>query len=155
MKIFTDGSANPNPGRGGYGVVLMNDAETEVLNIFSHQEENTTNNIQELKALIVAFTIAKACPNAHFIIYADSAYAIGVFTQWAASWKRNGWQKSDKQPIKNLELIQKGYKLYCDLNNCEIKKVKGHENNIGNELADALAGNNIEKFSKYSNLINK
>ena len=34
MKIFTDGSANPNPGRGGYGVVLMNDAETEVLNIF-------------------------------------------------------------------------------------------------------------------------
>lgn len=155
MKIFTDGSANPNPGPGGYGVVLMNEEETKVIDVFSNQEENTTNNIQELKALIVAFVIAKSCPDKHFTVYADSAYAIGVFTQWAASWKRNGWKKSDKQPIKNLNLIQQGYELYCALNNCEIKKVKGHENNIGNELADALAANNTEKFNKYSNLINK
>jgi ribonuclease HI len=35
------------------------------------------------------------------------------------------------------------------LSNCEIVKVKGHNENIGNEMADALASNNIIKFNKY------
>jgi ribonuclease HI len=149
MKIFTDGACSGNPGPGGYGLVVMNDEETNIITYEKHQETFTTNNIQELKALIHAFAMAFSCPNKHFIIYADSAYAINTFTQWAKKWKENGWIKSDNKEIKNLDLIKKGYEIFEKLSNCEIIKVKGHAENIGNELADALAADNMVKFNKY------
>jgi ribonuclease HI len=149
MKIFTDGACSGNPGPGGYGLVVMNDEENTIINCIKHQELSTTNNIQELKALIHGFVYAAACPNRHVIIYSDSAYAISVFTQWAKNWENNNWTKSDNKPIKNLDLIKKGYEIFKNLSNCEIIKVKGHAENIGNELADALAADNMVKFEKY------
>lgn len=149
MIIYSDGSCSVNPGPGGYGLVVMNDDETKILDSYMHQEIFTTNNIQELKALIHSFAYAASCPNSQVTIYSDSAYAINVFTQWAKNWEKAGWIKSDNQPIKNLELIKKGYELFKQLNNCQVLKVKGHNNNIGNEMADALASNNINKFNKY------
>jgi len=149
MKIYCDGACSGNPGAGGRGVVIMNDEETKVIKCITHQELSTTNNIQELKALITGFAYAAGCPTKHITIYSDSAYAIGVFTQWAKNWKLNNWTKSDNKPIKNLDLIIKGYEIFENLSNCEIVKVKGHGDNIGNELADALAANNMVKFNKY------
>ena len=52
MKIFTDGACSGNPGPGGYGLLVMNDEETNIIKYEKHQETFTTNNIQELKALI-------------------------------------------------------------------------------------------------------
>lgn len=149
MKIYCDGACSGNPGTGGYGVVIMNDEETKVIKTITHQELSTTNNIQELKALIHAFSYALVLNDKHFTIYSDSAYAINTFTLWAKKWKENGWLKSDNKPIKNLDLIIKGYEIFENLSNCEIVKVKGHAENIGNELADALAANNMVKFNKY------
>lgn len=149
MKIYTDGACSGNPGPGGYGVVALNDEETEIILIKSNKEENTTNNIQELKALIYAFIVAKTFPQGKVIIYSDSAYAINVFTQWASNWEKNNWTKSDNKPIKNLDLIQKGYQIFSELSNCEIYKVAGHAAIPGNEMADALASNNSDKFLKW------
>ena len=148
LKIYTDGACSKNPGPGGYGIIVMND-DDNVIYYDSKYENDTTNNIQEIKALIHGFAFAKLRPQEKCIIYSDSAYAIGVFTQWIQGWERNGWVKSDGGPIKNLSLIQKGYQIFRELSNCEVVKVKGHNENIGNEMADALASNNIIKFNKY------
>ena len=152
MKIFTDGACSGNPGPGGYGLVIMNDEETKIIKYEKHQELFTTNNIQELKALIHAFSYALILNDKHFTVYSDSAYAINTFTLWAKKWKENGWLKSDNKEIKNLDLIKKGYEIFEELSNCEVIKVKGHADNIGNELADALAADNMVKFNKYLKL---
>ena len=148
MKIYTDGACSGNPGPGGYGVVVLSEDEKTVLYDYNCFEDNTTNNIQELKALIHAFAFIKSLEqnNIKITIYSDSAYAINTFTTWAQTWEKNGWVKSDKKPIKNLDLIKKGYSLYKELNNFEIIKVAGHSGIVGNEMADALANNNMIRF---------
>jgi ribonuclease HI len=39
--------------------------------------------------------------------------------------------------------------LYENLTNCHIVKVAGHADHLGNELADALASQNENKWNKY------
>ena len=79
LKIYTDGACSKNPGPGGYGIIVMND-DDNVIYYDSKYENDTTNNIQEIKALIHGFAFAKLRPQEKCIIYSDSAYAIGVFT---------------------------------------------------------------------------
>ena len=153
MKIYVDGSCLGNgsiDSYGGYGAVIFDDNDNYITH-HTHYESNTTNNIQELKSLIYSFIIALQHPTEQVAVYSDSAYGIQVFETWCAAWERNGWRKSDKQPIKNLELIQEGYKIYKKLKNIIIIKVKGHVGVIGNEMADALATNNMNKFNSLLN----
>lgn len=153
MNIYVDGSCTGNGtanSAGGYGVVIFDD-NNNYISHYHHSEINTTNNIQELKSLVYSFIIAYQNPNEQVNIYSDSTYGVQVFETWCASWERNNWRKSDKQPIKNLELIQEGYELYKKLNNIKLVKVKGHNDIIGNEMADALATNNLNKFNKLLN----
>ena len=147
MIIYSDGSAHPNPGPGGYGVVFFDD-NNKYIRHYCHQEADTTNNIQELKGLIFSFIYASLHPEEDIIIYSDSSYAISVFTDWAEKWEWNGWRKGKNEKIKNLDLIKEGYNLYKKLKNCKIIKIKGHNNIIGNELADALATNNAVKVNR-------
>ena len=153
MKIFCDGSCVGNGTKnshGGYGVVIFDDNDNYITH-YSHHEDETTNNIQELKSLIYSFLIAYQHPFEKIYIYSDSSYGIQVFETWCKSWKHYGWQKYDRKPIKNLELIKEGYEIYLKLKNIEIIKVKGHNNVLGNEMADALATNNMKKFNKLLN----
>lgn len=155
LEIYTDGSAHPNPGPGGFGVIVLDKDKNfeynnyKLVEVYTKQFDKTTNNEQELKAIIYSFLIAYQNPNNSYIIYSDSSYAINVFTTWAASWAKNGWTKSDKSPIQNLNLIKEGYKIYSQLNNCQIVKVRGHQGNICNELVDALATDNKRKIKQY------
>ena len=47
MIFYTDGSASPNPGPGGFGVVQI-DTEGNILSTYSSKQDNTTNNEQEM-----------------------------------------------------------------------------------------------------------
>lgn len=47
MKIYTDGSANPNPGPGGFGVLVLDNEEFFVYNIYTERSSKTTNNKEE------------------------------------------------------------------------------------------------------------
>ena len=51
MICYTDGSCKGNPGPGGYGVVVLDDNEN-LITTYTHTEDNTTNNRQELKAIL-------------------------------------------------------------------------------------------------------
>lgn len=163
-KIFyTDGACSGNPGPGGFGVVGLSICESQtmfeyieritVFYEYSESSEKTTNNREELKAILHVLKMAADDKENAYVIYSDSAYAVNICTNWIFSWQRNGWVRSKNQPIENLDLIKEIYKYLTTKNlKCQILKCKGHDNVLGNEYADALATNNEQK---RNNLIKK
>lgn len=145
--FWVDGACSGNPGPGGFGVCNLDDGI-----FYSEYEENTTNNRQELKAILYVMNIAKDNPENIYIIHSDSAYAINSITSWMDNWAKNGWVRSKNQPIENLDLMKEIYYLKMVLFNIKLEKVKGHSGELGNEVADALASRNKQK---YLNLIHK
>lgn len=148
MIIYTDGSARPNPGPGGFGVVVLDNNEN-LIETYRKDFEYTTNNEMELKAILYVmlkygkkeynFTIDERPP----VVYSDSAYCVNTFNDWMFRWANNGWIKSDKQIPENLDLIQAYYDHYQKGYRIELIKVKGHSGNKWNEMADGLATGRI------------
>lgn len=140
MIIYTDGSAKNN-GRanssGGFGVVVYN-SSGEIVDAYQHFESNTTNNIQEIKAIL--WTLIHYGKNKEIpIVYSDSSYCVSTFNEWMYGWARRGWLKSDQRSPENLELIQAYYNLLQKGYKIDLRKIRGHSGHKGNELADALA----------------
>lgn len=130
--LWTDGSASPNPGPGGFAVIL--DGEPVALG----RESDTTNIRMEAMALISAFLYVKEKKEEQFQIKTDSEFWINVLTKWAETWKKNGWKKKTGE-IKNLDLVKKLYDLFSDCANAELVWVRGHVGTEMNELADEWA----------------
>lgn len=146
IEIYTDGSSRGNPGKGGFGVVILKD--NELIDYISRQYSDVTNNRMELEAILVALQfIFLEYEQEECIIYSDSAYCVNICNQWIYNWAKNGWVRGKNEEIKNLDIIQNMYKyIKVDFPNFIIKKCAGHSNIIGNELADALASDNQAKF---------
>lgn len=144
MIIYTDGACSGNPGPGGYGVVAIEDEQIIAVN--SQGCENTTNNREELKAIIQAFELASIFQK-EVTIYSDSAYAVNMINDWIWNWAKNDWKNSKKKEVENIDLVKIIYNYITKENyNCQVIKVKGHTGEVGNELADALATLNHKKF---------
>ena len=130
MRVFfTDGSASPNPGPGGFAVIEQGKPVS-----LGSETGDTTNIRMEGLALIAAMKLAagEECE-----IYTDSEFWINVITKWAPGWAAKGWRKSGG-PIKNLELVQEAYELY-NTSRAKLIWVRGHVGHEGNELADEWA----------------
>lgn len=149
-NLYVDGSCRGNGkenSNGGFGVIVIDvDPITHketLVDAYSKQCENTTNNREELKAILWAMLQYSRkrdeswgnCP----IVYSDSAYCVNTFNEWMFSWARNGWIKSDKKIPENLDLIQPFYNHKMKSYEIELRKVKGHAGHRWNELADQLA----------------
>lgn len=132
--VFTDGSCDPNPGRGGWGFVWV--ADNEIVESGSGFEPQTTNNRMELQALIEAYKILPE--DSEVEIYSDSQLCVNTVTQWAAGWEKRGWKRKSG-PIKNLELVQELYALSRSHPGCNLKWIKAHDGSRWNEYVDALA----------------
>ena len=148
MIIYTDGSSKGNPGPGGFGVVILDDNEN-LISYHSEYCQQTTNNREELKAILWAFLQfgeLAAADNEIPVVYSDSAYAVNTFNSWMFNWEKNGWIKSDKKIPENLDLIKPFYEYWQRGFRIELKQVKGHNGNKWNELADKLATKKIEKL---------
>ncbi|MBQ6409987.1 ribonuclease HI [Candidatus Saccharibacteria bacterium] len=131
MKIFyTDGSAEPNPGPGGWAVI---DASTKQP-VKLGSAKDTTNIRMEGAALINAIKLAGQEP---VKIHTDSEFWINTITKWAPTWAANGWRKKSGQ-IKNLDLVKELYDLY-NSHDVTLVWVKGHDGEDLNELADEAA----------------
>ena len=96
-----------------------------------------TNNLGELTA-ILRLLQATAETGEELHILADSQYAINVVSKWRLGWKKRGWTKADKKPIKNLELIQEIDRA-MEGRRVTFEWVKGHAGHHMNERADDLA----------------
>lgn len=135
MKIFwTDGSASPNPGPGGFAVIDEKTGEPVALGA----EKDSTNIRMEGKAMIAAL---KCAGDEECEIHSDSEFWINVLTKWAPGWKAKGWKKS-KGEIKNLDIVQELYGLYEEraaAGKVKLVWVRGHVGTELNERADEWA----------------
>jgi len=146
IHVFCDGACEPNPGSGGWGVVVYKDGRE--IAAFSGGLADTTNNVMELTGMLQAiqWLIDHFMKDQQATIWCDSQYVVNGCNTWRHGWKRNGWSKrkpnSPKRAegqIKNLDL----WKAIDEaLNKCSaltVAWVKGHVGIEGNERADELS----------------
>ena len=143
MVIFTDGACTGNGSKnakGGFGVLVLDDADGSLIDCYQEFHTPTTNNRMELSAILWAFLkYGSKDMNNIPVIYSDSAYCINTYTIWMWTWERNGWIKSDNQIPLNLDLIQAYHKYWQMGYRIELRKVKGHSGIKENEMVDGLA----------------
>ncbi len=134
VEIYTDGACTGNPGKGGYGAVLVyNGTEKEISKGF----RKTTNNRMELLAAVEALKLLKE--NCEVELYSDSKYLTDAINQgWLSSWVKNGWRKADKKPVLNIDLWKELLEL-TSKHKVTFIWVKGHAGHKYNEICDTLA----------------
>ncbi|HEY5470070.1 MAG TPA: ribonuclease H [Bacteroidales bacterium] len=128
--IYTDGASSGNPGRGGYGVVLISG---------KHRLEKsegfrlTTNNRMELMGVIAGLEALKI-PGSKVVVYTDSKYvADSVEKGWVFQWESKAFRNK-----KNPDLWIRFLKIYRK-HKVRFVWIKGHSSNVENEVCDRLA----------------
>ena len=140
IKIYTDGACRGNPGRGGWGVFIINGQESK--KIFGGKIE-TTNNEMELTAAIKGLEYFNSPTDLD--LYTDSKYVMDGINNWIHNWKRNGWKTANKKPVKRSNLWIELDKLNS-FHDVKWYWVKGHSGDIGNDMADELANQGIDSL---------
>ena len=144
MIVYTDGACKNNPGIGGWGAHFEHEGKSVSL---YGGNSYTTNNKMELEAIVRSLIQLKEynCQEP-VCIMTDSEYARKGLLEWRKGWEERNWMTRDQKPVKNKEIWQELFKLVDEFNakmpanqQLNIKWVKGHSNDPGNELADQLA----------------
>src|SRR5215211_7223272 len=124
VTIYTDGSSRGNPGKGGYGTILISGTRTKEL---SQGYRRTTNNRMELMAVIAALEALKKT-GLNITIYTDSQYIVKAIKEgWLNKWLATNFAKGKK----NKDLWVKFYNLYKQ-HAIKFVWVKGHAENSFN-----------------------
>ena len=130
VTLYTDGACSGNPGKGGYGAILVHVDSNGVRHEkeFSEGYQMTTNNQMELLAVIVGLeALKKPCS---VKIISDSKYVVDSI--------QKGWRKSDNKPVPNVELWKRLIAASKE-HDIELEWIKGHAGHEYNERCDALA----------------
>ena len=138
VDIYTDGACSGNPGRGGFGAILMyGKYRKECSGGFAQ----TTNNRMEIYAAIVALeALREPC---EVTLFSDSKYLVdAVSKHWLSAWKCRGWKRQNNDPVLNVDLWQKLMSLLAT-HKVTFRWVKGHAENEFNNRCDELARNAI------------
>nr|WP_025898163.1 ribonuclease HI [Sneathiella glossodoripedis] len=140
VTIYTDGACSGNPGPGGWGALLEYKGKQK--EIYGGAAE-TTNNRMELSAAINALNALQRKSSVD--LHTDSTYVRDGITKWMVNWKKNGWKTAAKKPVKNQDLWME---LDAAIRRHDVRWhwVKGHAGNPGNEKADELANQGMEKY---------
>ena len=134
VDIYTDGACRGNPGKGGWGAILVYGNREKEL---SGGERETTNNRMELMAAIAAMEALKE--PCEITLTSDSKYLTDAINKgWLESWKNNGWRKADKSAVLNIELWQRIDSL-LSRHKVTFVWVHGHAGHEYNERCDVLA----------------
>ena len=134
LDIYTDGACSGNPGKGGWGAVLVyKGAEKDI----SGAEKQTTNNRMELMAVIAGLeALNRPC---EVEVYSDSQYVVNAFNkQWVDGWIKKGWKRGKNEPVKNPDLWKRLLKAK-EKHKVSFHWVKGHDGHPQNERCDLLA----------------
>jgi len=134
VVIYGDGACIPNPGPGGYGVVLLyGEHRKEINGGFRY----TTNNRMEIMSAIAGLGALKR--KCHVTFLSDSQYVVnGMSRGWAKKWQANGWRRNNNEPAANADLWTRLLEL-CDLHEVDFRWVRGHAGSVDNECCDRLA----------------
>lgn len=144
--VYTDGGATPNPGVGGYGVVII-DKTTGERREYRQGYVETTNNRMELRGAIRALEeLSKK--DGKILLKSDSDYLKSGITEWINNWIKNNWKNSRKKPVENSDLWKKLLEL-IEGKDIEFEWVKGHDdNNKVNDPEDTAENNCCDILSK-------
>lgn len=134
VLVYTDGSCLGNPGKGGYGVILVFGGKRREL---SAGFTRTTNNRMEMLGVIEGLKcLKKPCG---VDLYTDSQYvAKAIEEKWLANWQKNGWKTAQKKAVKNKDLWQEMAEVLA-IHDVKFHWVKGHAGHPENERCDELA----------------
>jgi len=138
VRIYTDGACDPNPGPGGWAVLMHYKGHEKIL---TGGEPDTTNNRMELTAAVMALQALK--DPCQVELYTDSEYLQRGITEWLAGWKRRGWRRKDGA-LANADLWES---LDQAMQPHQIKWhwVKGHADDRDNQRVDWLARGAIKR----------
>ncbi len=120
VTIFVDGSCKPNPGSGGWGVILRHGQyEKEI----SGGEPDTTNIRMEFTAALRAIeAVRRPC---RITLYTDSEHVVHCIQ---GDWKLK----------KNRDLVV-GLQRVCEKHKVRAIWIKGHSKVTENERCDKMA----------------
>jgi ribonuclease HI len=145
INLYSDGGAEPNPGKGGYGIILSWQGKSKE---FFQGYKLTTNNRMELLGVITG--LEKLKTKSVVTVYTDSRYVIdGIEKGWAEKWRSNNWYRNKKERAINVDLWSRLLDLLTK-HDVKFNWVKGHNGHPENERCDFLATNAL----KSDNLIN-
>ena len=149
IRYYTDGACSTiGTWQGGWGMVKIAGKQCFALGGY---EPHTTNNRMELKGFLQALNDIREyyldedelnCTEFCFEICTDSAYIHNCFKQkWYESWEKNGWKNSKKEPVANRDLWEEILAAVREIgmHRLTFTKVKGHNNDRFNEMADKIA----------------
>jgi ribonuclease HI len=132
ISIYTDGSCEGNPGRGGWAAIISQDG---VMREIGGCEDYTTNNRMELTAVIEG--LKQTPPGTALELYSDSQYVLRGIQKWLANWKRRGWRTAAGKPVENQDLWQELDRVAGP--QVSWHWVRGHVGDPMNERANTLA----------------
>ncbi|MDO7170550.1 ribonuclease HI [Mariniflexile sp. AS56] len=134
IDLFSDGGAEPNPGKGGFGVILSYKGRSKE---FYQGYQLTTNNRMELMGVIFGLEQLKTKSNVE--VYTDSKYVVnGITKGWAEKWKKNNWYRKKNAKAVNSDLWEQLLNIIAK-HQVNFNWVKGHDGHIENEKCDQLA----------------
>lgn len=162
-EIYTDGSNSLKTGKAGWGLaascqpISFGQGQQMTWHEDGYYAMGTTNNRMELAGVYAAILILRQQQQCFsglpqvtgdlprvIPIYSDSRYAIDSISKWMFGWQRYGWRKKDGE-LKNADIFKRVWPHWLALKqggcfDVELRWVKGHNGNYGNERADDIAG---------------
>lgn len=134
VDLYTDGACRGNPGRGGFGAILVYGRHEREI---SGGEVLTTNNRMELRAAIEGLRALKE--PCEVTLYSDSKYLVHAFTLgWVEDWEKQNYRRGRTSEVKNPDLWEELVAL-CRVHTVNFVWVKGHNGHEYNERCDRLA----------------
>lgn len=141
VSIYTDGACRGNPGRGGWGAILVYGKFEKEL---SGGERETTNNRMELLGAIRALEALKE--SCRVTLYSDSKYLVDAFNLgWVDTWRAQSFREGKRDEVKNPDLWRELLAL-VDKHEVSFVWVRGHNGHAYNERCDALATAYADSF---------
>lgn len=150
VNLYSDGGAEPNPGKGGFGVIM---SYKGIKREFSQGYELTTNNRMELMGVIYGLERLKTKSIVN--VFTDSRYVIdGIEKGWAERWKSKNWYRTRTEKAINHDLWERLLTLISAQQKVTFHWVKGHAGHLENERCDELAlaalrGDNLQVDACY------
>ena len=141
VTLYTDGSWKKGYMAGGWACLMTCGPHIKLI---ADGEQNTTNNRQELTAILRGLQNL-VCPCAVTII-SDSQYAVNCINKWIAGWDRNGWKNSDGDPVSNIDILVQ-IKDLMKIHQVRAKWIKAHTNRKG---IDYLGNATVDTFAQLS-----
>lgn len=145
LELYCDGGCRGNQhdrNVGGWGAYLVWGDHTKRI---KGSATDTTNNKMELTAAIKGLQAIKRT-DVPVRVYLDSAYVQKGITEWVPGWVKRGWVNSKREPVANRDLWQQLIAERDRFEDIRFLKVKGHANNEGNNIADALVNQAMDEM---------